>query len=75
MNDKVAYTLAGPGCHNVANAVWSIDLNTPDYPVSNYQGAENEPGRPQRAGNGKTAQHMSSPATGRPLSMPTAWWR
>ena len=37
MNDKVVYTAAGSGCHNVANAVWSIDLNTPDYTVSSYK--------------------------------------
>jgi outer membrane protein assembly factor BamB len=37
MHDKVVYTLAGSGCHNVANAVWSIDLNTPDYPITSYK--------------------------------------
>lgn len=37
MNDKVVYTVAGSGCHNVANAVWSIDLNTPDYIVNSYK--------------------------------------
>jgi hypothetical protein len=37
INDKVVYTVAGSGCHNVANAVWSIDLNTPDYTVSSYK--------------------------------------
>jgi outer membrane protein assembly factor BamB len=37
MNDKVVYTLSGSGCHNAANAVWSIDLNTPDYSVSSYK--------------------------------------
>jgi outer membrane protein assembly factor BamB len=37
INDKVVYTVAGSGCHNVANAVWSIDLNTPDYAVSSYK--------------------------------------
>jgi outer membrane protein assembly factor BamB len=36
MDDKVVYTLAGSGCGNVANAVWSIDLNTPDYAVHSY---------------------------------------
>ena len=29
MNDKVVYTVSGTGCHNLANTVWSIDLNTP----------------------------------------------
>jgi outer membrane protein assembly factor BamB len=37
MHDKVVYTLAGSGCHNVANAVWSIDLNTPNYPINSYK--------------------------------------
>ena len=37
MNDKMVYTVAGSGCRNVANAVWSIDLNTPDYKVSSYK--------------------------------------
>jgi outer membrane protein assembly factor BamB len=37
MNEKIAYTTAGTGCRNVADAVWSIDLNTPDYPVSSYK--------------------------------------
>lgn len=37
MNEKVLYALSGAGCHNVANALWSIDLNTPDYTVSSYK--------------------------------------
>jgi outer membrane protein assembly factor BamB len=37
MNDKVVYTATGSGCHNMPNAVWSIDLNTPDYPVNSYK--------------------------------------
>jgi outer membrane protein assembly factor BamB len=37
MNEKVAYTESGSGCHNDADAVYSIDLNTPDYPVKNYK--------------------------------------
>ncbi len=37
MNDKVVYTATGSGCRNVANAIWSIDLNTPDYAVNSYQ--------------------------------------
>lgn len=36
MNDKVLYTVTGPGCHNLANTVWSIDLNAPDYTVSSF---------------------------------------
>ena len=31
MNDKVVYAMAAPGCRNDADAVWSIDINTPDY--------------------------------------------
>jgi outer membrane protein assembly factor BamB len=37
INDKVVYTTAGSGCRNTANAVWSIDLNTPDYTVGSYK--------------------------------------
>ncbi len=37
MSDKVVYTVAGSNCENAPNAVWSIDLNTPDYGVSSYQ--------------------------------------
>jgi outer membrane protein assembly factor BamB len=37
MNDKVVYTMAGSGCRNDTDAVWSIDLNTPDYPVNSYK--------------------------------------
>jgi outer membrane protein assembly factor BamB len=37
MNDKVVYTATGQGCHNLPNAVWSIDLNTPDYSVNSYK--------------------------------------
>ena len=37
MNDKVVYTATGQGCHNTPNAVWSIDLNTPDYSVNSYK--------------------------------------
>jgi hypothetical protein len=37
MNDKVVYTATGSGCHNMPNVVWSIDLNTPDYPVNSYK--------------------------------------
>ena len=37
MNDKVVYTATGQGCRNVPNAVWSIDLNTPDYTANSYK--------------------------------------
>jgi outer membrane protein assembly factor BamB len=37
MNEKVVYTFTGAGCRNVANALWSVDLNTPDYTVSSYK--------------------------------------
>jgi outer membrane protein assembly factor BamB len=37
MNDKVVYTATGQGCRNVPNAVWSVDLNTPDYSVNSYK--------------------------------------
>lgn len=37
MSDKVLYTVSGTGCHNLANTVWSIDLNTPDYTVSSFK--------------------------------------
>jgi outer membrane protein assembly factor BamB len=37
MDDKVVYAEAGSGCGNVPNAVWSIDLSTPDYTVNSYQ--------------------------------------
>jgi outer membrane protein assembly factor BamB len=37
MHGKIVYTAAGVGCKNVANAIWSIDLNTPDYTVSSYK--------------------------------------
>jgi outer membrane protein assembly factor BamB len=37
INDKFVYTAAGSGCKNVADAVWSIDLNTTDYAVASYK--------------------------------------
>ena len=37
INDKFVYTAAGSGCKNVADAIWSIDLNTTDYTVSSYK--------------------------------------
>jgi len=37
IDNKVVYTVAGSNCENVPNAVWSIDLDTPDYTVNSYQ--------------------------------------
>jgi outer membrane protein assembly factor BamB len=37
MNDKVVYTMAASDCRKDADALWSIDLNTPDYPVNSYK--------------------------------------
>ncbi len=37
INDKIVYTAAGSSCKNVADAIWSIDMNTPDYTVSSYK--------------------------------------
>ena len=37
IDDKVVYTATGQGCRNVPNALWSIDLNTPDYSVNSYK--------------------------------------
>jgi outer membrane protein assembly factor BamB len=37
MNDKVVYAMAASGCRKDADALWSIDLNTPDYPVNSYK--------------------------------------
>jgi outer membrane protein assembly factor BamB len=37
INDKIVYTAAGSGCRNVPNAIWSIDLNSPDYTVTSYK--------------------------------------
>ncbi len=37
LNDKVVYAATGSGCGNIANAIWSIDLNTPDYPTSSFK--------------------------------------
>jgi hypothetical protein len=37
MNDKVVYTATGSGCRNIPNAIWSLDLNTPDYTVNSYK--------------------------------------
>jgi hypothetical protein len=37
MNDKIVYAAASSGCKSNANALWAIDLNTPDYGVSSYK--------------------------------------
>jgi hypothetical protein len=37
MNDHVVYTSTGSGCRNIADALWSIDLNTPEYGVNSYK--------------------------------------
>ena len=37
MNDKVVYAAAGSGCHNMADAVWAIDLNDQAYTVASYK--------------------------------------
>jgi outer membrane protein assembly factor BamB len=37
LNNKVLYGLTGSGCHNSANALWSIDLNTPDYTIGSFK--------------------------------------
>jgi outer membrane protein assembly factor BamB len=37
MDDKVVYTATGQSCRNTPNAVWSIDLNTPEYPINSYK--------------------------------------
>ena len=37
INDKIVYTAAGSSCKNVADAIWSIDMNTPDYTVASYK--------------------------------------
>jgi outer membrane protein assembly factor BamB len=34
MNDKVVYGMTGAGCKNTANMLWSMDINTADYPIS-----------------------------------------
>ncbi len=37
INDKIVYTAAGSSCKNVADAIWSIDMKTPDYAVASYK--------------------------------------
>ena len=34
---KSIYTETRPGCRNLANAAWSVDLSTPDYTVNSYK--------------------------------------
>jgi outer membrane protein assembly factor BamB len=37
MSEKVLYAMTGSGCHNQPNALWSIDLNTPEYAIGSYK--------------------------------------
>jgi outer membrane protein assembly factor BamB len=37
INDKFVYSAAGSGCKNIADAIWSIDMNSPDYTVASYK--------------------------------------
>ncbi len=37
MNDKIVYAASGSGCRNMANALWSIDLNNQAYTVNSYK--------------------------------------
>lgn len=37
LNDKIVYAAASAGCKGNADALWAIDLNTPDYGVSSYK--------------------------------------
>ncbi len=36
-NDKILYAAASANCKNVADALWTIDLNTTDYKVNSYK--------------------------------------
>ena len=36
LNDKVLYAAASSGCKDVANALWTIDLNNTNYAVASY---------------------------------------
>ena len=36
-NDKILYAAAGANCKNVADALWTIDLNNTDYKVNSYK--------------------------------------
>lgn len=44
ITNHVVYTETGSGCRNVPNAVWSIDLTTPDYTVNSYKTRKLRPG-------------------------------
>jgi outer membrane protein assembly factor BamB len=37
MNDKIVYGMSGTGCKNTPNTLWSMDINTPDYPISSLK--------------------------------------
>ena len=37
LNDHVVYAASGAGCRNVADALWSIDIDTPQYPIHSYK--------------------------------------
>jgi outer membrane protein assembly factor BamB len=37
INDRFVLTAAGSGCKNLADAIWSLDMNTPDYTVASYK--------------------------------------
>ncbi len=37
LNDKVVYAAASSNCKNVADALWTIDLNNTDYKVNSYK--------------------------------------
>ena len=37
MNDKIVYAASSSACRNVANALWSIDLNDEAYTLSSYK--------------------------------------
>ena len=64
MNDKVVYTETGQGCRNQPNAVWSIDLNTPDYSVNNYKTRKSASLVYPARLSGRTVQPISLTASG-----------
>ncbi|MHB1865829.1 MAG: hypothetical protein ACYCPS_06785, partial [Candidatus Saccharimonadales bacterium] len=43
MNDRFVYTESTRDCGNAPNAVWSIDLNTPEHPIASYQSQKVRP--------------------------------
>ncbi len=43
MDNKILYTESKEGCGNTPNAVWSIDLNTPEHPIDSYQSQKVSP--------------------------------